>query len=102
MLIKTSRQGNAVTAEILGELDHHTSEETKKKLDRLIAGKDVKELILDLQGLVFMDSSGVGVILGRYRELKKRGGTVRVKNVNRQIDKVFCVSGLYSVIKKIN
>jgi stage II sporulation protein AA (anti-sigma F factor antagonist) len=102
MLIKTKTEGNLCVAEILGELDHHTSEETKKKLDKLIAGRDVKNLVLDLHGLVFMDSSGIGVILGRYKQLKQRGGTVSVKNVNRQIDKVFNVSGLYSVIKKIN
>jgi stage II sporulation protein AA (anti-sigma F factor antagonist) len=102
MLIKTKKEGSVVTAEILGELDHHTSEETKKKLDRLIAGKDVRDLVLDLSGLVFMDSSGIGVLLGRYRQLKQRGGTVSVRNVNRQIDKVFNISGLYSVIKKIN
>lgn len=102
MLIKTKKEGNQCVAECFGELDHHTSEETKKKLDRLIVGSDIKNLVLDLQGLSFMDSSGIGVILGRYKQLKQKGGSLSVKNVNRQIDKVFNISGLYTVIKKIN
>ena len=87
---------------ISGELDHHTAQAVREKLDRAILKEGAVNIVLDFKNLRFMDSSGIGVLLGRYKLLKKKGGRIYVKNVGRQVDKIFTVSGLYQVLIKID
>lgn len=87
---------------ISGELDHHTAQEVKDKLDRAIASSGARDIVLDFKNLRFMDSSGIGVLLGRYKLIKKKGGRIYVKNVSPQVDKIFTVSGLYQVLIKMD
>ena len=90
-----------LTASLFGELDHHSAPEVKGALDDALRRFSDADLVLDLKNLSFMDSSGLGVVLGRYRLLKARGRGLYVKNVGRQIEKVFAVSGIYRIIPKI-
>lgn len=101
MHIQVKQQSDYVTAYLFGELDHHSSEKVKAQLDDIIRTYRDSDLILDLKNLSFMDSSGLGVLLGRYKKLKASGGSMYIKNANRQIEKVFDVSGIYKIIKKI-
>jgi stage II sporulation protein AA (anti-sigma F factor antagonist) len=101
MHIQVKHQSDYVTAYLYGELDHHSSEKVKSELDDIIRKYRDANLILDLKNLSFMDSSGLGVLLGRYKKLKAIGSTMYIKNANRQIEKVFDVSGIYKIIKKI-
>jgi len=96
------RLKDTLTVVLEGELDHHTAEKVRNELDMLIDDISIKNLILDLKYLSFMDSSGVGVILGRYKAIMKRNGSIAVKNANPQIDKILEISGLYRIIKKLN
>ena len=61
---------------ISGELDHHNAQSVRRELDGVIKRYSLSEMILDLKDLKFMDSSGIGVVLGRYKLLKKRGGNL--------------------------
>ena len=99
--IRVTQQSRNITASLYGELDHHAAAWAKDELDRLIWRYREADLILDLKNLSFMDSSGLGVILGRYKALKAAGRSMYVKNPNRQIEKVFNVSGIYKIIKKL-
>ncbi len=101
MHIRVTQQSDSTTAYLFGELDHHSADQVKEDLDNLIRRFNDMDLILDLKNLSFMDSSGLGVILGRYKKLKARGGRMYIKNANPQIEKVFTVSGIYQIIKKI-
>jgi len=101
MQIKVKQQDDVITALLYGELDHHSAQETREYLDKLIAKFRNSDLVLDLKNLSFMDSSGIGVIIGRYKKLKSDGRRMYVANPNRQIDKVMSLSGLYSIIKKL-
>ncbi len=101
MHIRVTQQSDSATAHLFGELDHHSAEQVKDELDTLIRRFNDINLILDLKNLSFMDSSGLGVILGRYKKLKAKGGKMYIKNANPQIEKVFTVSGIYQIIKKI-
>lgn len=83
-----------------GELDHHTASDWRDKLDRQIAGKK-QDMLLDFAGVTLMDSSGIGLVIGRYKKLKERGCTLYVTNLNKQIDRVFSLSGLYNIAKKV-
>lgn len=83
-----------------GELDHHSAEALRLRLDRAIA-RCRGGLILDFARVTMMDSSGIGLLIGRYKKLKERGLRLFVKNVSPQVDKLFCLSGLYRIIEKI-
>ena len=95
------KQKNAVTAKLSGELDHHSALKIREELDALISDPNVKRLIFDMNDLYFMDSSGIGVIMGRYKTMARRGGTVAVKTGSGHVDKIFEMSGLYQIIEKL-
>lgn len=92
------KQRDTITARLTGELDHCSAQSVRRELDALIDQPGVRHLILDMKEMAFMDSSGIGVILGRYRTLSSRGGTVAVKNMNAQVEKVFMLSGMNQII----
>lgn len=99
MLIATSKENDTVIASIGGELDHHTAVYTRKRLDDLLIDQSTKNLVIDLKELHFMDSSGIGVFIGRYKIIASRGGKLAVTGINQHIHKVFEVSGLYRIVK---
>ena len=83
-----------------GEIDHHRVDGLKKELDEIIEKTRPKRMVLDFKNVTMMDSSGIGLVLGRYKRISENGGALYVKRVNKQIDLVFKVSGVYQVIKK--
>ena len=95
------RRRDQVTVRLTGELDHCSAQSIRRELDEMIADPGVKKLVLDLRGLTFMDSSGIGVILGRYRALAQRGGKVAVNNMNPHIERIFILSGMNQIIEII-
>lgn len=80
------------------EVDHHSSRQLKQETEALMSHYPVRGLVFDFQDTVFMDSSGIGVILGRCRNLRFAGGRTRAIHLNRQIQKIFQISGLHKVI----
>ena len=93
------RSNDTVTAYVTGELDQCSAQGIRRELDKLIRDPEVRRLILDFKDMSFMDSSGIGVILGRYRFLCRRGGEVAVRNMNPHVKKVFCLSGMNQIIQ---
>ncbi|SCY92311.1 anti-sigma F factor antagonist [Alkaliphilus peptidifermentans] len=100
MLFNYEAFDNKLIVKLEGELDHHVSEEIRQELDDLIEKKRSRHLVFDLSGLEFMDSSGIGVIMGRYKNVSKMGGKVAVIKVSDKIDKIFSLSGLYRIVGK--
>lgn len=98
MQVSFEKDAGIITAKIAGELDHHTAGHLRDKIDKEIAKNGVKELILDLANLTFMDSSGIGVIIGRYKNIKALGGKLFIKNPNLQIDKLLSISGIKKIV----
>lgn len=88
----------AVTVVVAGELDHCAAPQVRRMLDDLLADSSITHLVLDLENLTFMDSSGIGVLLGRLKMLQARGGTLGVQNMQPQVEKLFRLSGLHRVI----
>ena len=82
------------------ELDHYSADRIKRKSDQLFDSGDVKNLIFDFKKTRFMDSSGIGLITGRYRKVHDTGGTSYIVNVSDQIDKILKMSGIYRIISK--
>ena len=100
-MIKHTARGDTMTVVLEGELDHHSAQSVRAELESLIASPHVRHLVLDLGKLSFMDSSGIGVVLGRYKTLAKRGGSVSVRSPNAHVDRIFAMSGLYQIVDKM-
>ncbi len=96
--VRTKRVGGVLVASLQGELDDHSADAVRKALDRELDAMSPPRLVLDLEGVTFMDSSGLGVILGRYRKISERGGQMRIASVPAQIHKLFAISGLHKVM----
>jgi len=101
-MLQSIRDGNSVIVRLAGVLDHYCAQCVRRELDGLIADLTVRWLILDFSRLQFMDSSGIGVILGRYRQLRDRGGQVGVVNMNEHIARIFHMSGMDRVIRQLD
>ena len=94
------KKRNALTVRLSGELDHSAAARLRAELDALIAETGARRLVLDLNGLTFMDSSGIGLIIGRYKRMAQRGGSVAVVAANRRIDRIFEMAGLYQLVER--
>lgn len=92
------KEGN-LTIQVPKELDHHQANRLRSEADLLIETYSIKRLIFDFSGTEFMDSSGIGVIIGRCRKMNFYGGEVLAKNMNSRVEKIFTVSGLKKLIK---
>ncbi len=77
-----------------GELDHHNAAGVRTEIDAAIEKKRPEELILDFGGISFMDSSGIGLVIGRCKLMKCIGGRVIVSGTNEQTKKVMKLAGL--------
>lgn len=80
------------------ELDHHITNEVRDEIDNILISKSVRNIIFDFKNINFMDSSGIGVIIGRYKKISNDGGKVSVVNVNARVKKVFDLSGMNKII----
>ncbi|WP_234119309.1 anti-sigma F factor antagonist [Clostridium hydrogenum] len=87
---------------IIGELDHHSTDEIRNKIDDKIKSGGYKKVILDFSHVTFMDSSGIGVIIGRYKKLKLSNGVLCIANISNSVKKVFELSGLFKIINVYN
>ena len=85
---------NCLTIFLPAEVDHHNAEEIKREADKVIEEQHIKYVIFDFGRTNFMDSSGIGLLMGRYRALGMRGKCVQVVNVNSHIAKLLRLSGI--------
>ena len=100
MEIHASKKGPRMHARLCGELDHHSAVQARNMLDTMLHDITIRDLTLDLSGVTFMDSAGLGVILGRYRILSLRGGKLTVCGMSSAIDRIFRMSGLYAIVDR--
>lgn len=91
-------KGTNLTIHMPKELDHHNAEEIKREADRLLGTRNIRSIIFDFEKTSFMDSSGIGMIMGRYKNLRSAGGTVLAVRVNERIRRILTLSGVYKYI----
>jgi stage II sporulation protein AA (anti-sigma F factor antagonist) len=82
-----------------GELDHHLADELRTQTVNAIENYHIRHIILNLEHLSFMDSSGLGVILGRYKQIKQLNGEMVVCAISPTIQRLFDMSGLFKIIR---
>jgi len=89
---------NILIVRLVGELDHHEVEQLRSEWTSKIYATGIKHIIVNLKELSFMDSSGLGVLIGRYKEISQLGGEMVVCHVNPFIERLFEMSGLFKII----
>ncbi len=87
-----------LTLRISEEIDENTTEKLRRKIDNEITRFLPRKVIFDFSDVSFMDSAGIGMLLGRYKVIKMLGGSLELTNVSRQIEKVFELSGIFKII----
>lgn len=90
---------NCLTIYLPGELDHHNAEFIRKEADRQIERNHVKHVVFDFAETNFMDSSGIGVIMGRYKKVYLLGGEVWAVNPNERMKKILAMSGVTKIMQ---
>ena len=87
-----------LTLKITEEIDEHTTEKLRRKIDNEITRFLPRKVIFDFSNVSFMDSAGIGMLLGRYKVIKMLGGQLELVNVNKQIERIFEISGILKII----
>lgn len=88
----------SLTFEITEEIDHNTTEKIRRKMDNEIEKYMPKKIVFDFNNVTFMDSSGIGMLMGRYKAIRRIGGIAELINVKPSIKKIFEMCGLLKVI----
>lgn len=83
-----------------GYIDEHTAPEVRRALQNMIE-KQPHTIIMDFAHVEFMDSTGIGMLLGRYKQMQAKGIVLSVRNTNAQVDKLFRLTGIYSIISVV-
>ena len=99
MEIRARDNERELLLELSGEIDHHGARNALKEVEMAIDAALPRLLTLDFSGVTFMDSSGIGVIIGRCKNLGYSGGDVSACHLNERVDKIFTVSGLKKIIQ---
>lgn len=102
MEIKNRIYNNTLYVLLSGELDEHTANNTRIKLDDIFLSKGTfRQIIIDLSELEFMDSTGIGVLIGRYKKMKDKNIPIYICNPSTHAEKIFKMTGLYEIMPKI-
>ncbi len=99
MSVEISVTGEVVTAYLSGELDHHAAKQMREAIDTAVELNMPSLLVLDFAGISFMDSSGIGLVMGRYRNLQKTGASLHINSAPPNIYKVFKLAGIERLAK---
>ena len=102
MEIKNRIYENTMYVILSGELDEHSAYKTRVALDDIFMKPKFNQVIIDLSELDFMDSTGIGVLVGRYRKLKDKNIPIFICNPSTHAERIFKMTGLYDIMPKIS
>ncbi len=101
MHIKSKIYNKTLYVLLCGELDENSALHTRITLDKLFCEKGFNQIIIDLSELEFMDSTGIGVLIGRYKKMKEKHIPIFICNPSSHAEKIFKMTGLYDIMPKI-
>jgi len=99
MNVKFSREGNSLVVMMEGEIDHHTASRVRERIDSKFLMEPVRNMILDLSRVTFMDSAGIGLILGRMNRVKLVGGKVVLRKPRPEILRILRMSKIEDLVE---
>ncbi len=82
------------------DLDHHLTQALRSEIDDRIDKENMIHIVFDFSGMNFMDSAGIGLIMGRYKKVYLKGGTVMIIGISPSIDRILRISGLYKIVNQ--
>ena len=97
-MLKAERKGLCVRVALRGEIDHCSAQSMRLDIENAIEDPKIKSLVIDFTDVSFMDSSGIGILIGRYKSMKERGGSVSAIGLSVQVEKLFRLAGLHRII----
>ena len=92
-------QDDVLLVRLKCELDHHEAYELRKMWQYEMEKNQIRHIILNLEQLTFMDSSGLGVILGRYKQIKQINGEMVICSISPIVNRLFEMSGLFKIMR---
>ena len=90
---------HVLTVELCGEVDHHISSGIREQIDYMLEECNVKTIVFDFSRVTFMDSSGIGIVLGRYNKMAVSGGQVIIRNARGLVRQILEMSGIFALMK---
>ncbi|QRF24662.1 anti-sigma F factor antagonist [Alicyclobacillus sp. TC] len=99
MSLQTTTISGVLVARLQGELDHHAVEKIREDIEQTVQQEGINRLVLSFANIHFMDSSGIGLVLGRLRTIQALGGKMALCEVQNSLQKIFEMSGILKVLK---
>ena len=94
MAVQLECRERELVARLSGEIDHHTAAPLREQIDTAVERQNPKRLRMDFSNVSFMDSSGIGLIMGRYRQMRIIGGDLRVCGAGERVRQMMRMAGL--------
>ena len=98
MIVEYEKEDKLLIFRLTEDVDQHTVEKIRRKMDNEIKRYIPRKVIFDFSNISFMDSAGIGMVLGRYKLAKMLDGNLEIKNVNKSMKKIFDMSGVSRII----
>ena len=99
MEITAKEVTGVLTVKLQGELDHHGAADARQKIDSLIERTSPEKVVLDLKDVFFCDSSGLGLIMGRYKKAMAKGADFAIGQPSAAVERIMRLAGLTAIIK---
>ena len=98
MIVEFNKENRQLKFKLTEDVDQHTVEKVRRKMDNEIKGYIPRKVVFDFSNISFMDSAGIGMVLGRYKLAKMLNGNLEIINVNKSMKKIFDMSGVSRII----
>ena len=85
-------------AELIGEVDHNEASKARERVDKALDNYKAKYLVIDFSKVTFMDSSGIGMVLGRYRKMGEKSGNMAISGCSKTIRNILNMAGVFTII----
>lgn len=102
MRLELFNNSSCGVAKLEGELDESCVSEIRQKIDYFIDTNNIAQFVFDFSRLSFMDSTGIGMLLGRYKKLKQRNIPVYINKASGHVDFILSTAGIYTIMQKIS
>ena len=87
---------------LIGELDDYSASYARSIIDEAFQENNFSSVVFELSHLEFMDSTGIGVLIGRYKNLKNKNKPIYISNPTKTVEKIFKMSGIFEIMPKIS
>ena len=99
MQVKIDVKEQTLFAYLSGDIDHHTAKNIREEIDQVIDEQKPNLLVIDFGEVSFMDSSGIGLVMGRFKKMQSINGEIQITNTPLYISKVMRISGIEKLAK---